>query len=1398
MADRRISELPFGDLTPDSIIPIITNNITSQTTFGVLLSKIPTSSGNGIDTFTTGGTYNEITGVATFTNNTGGTYSVTGFNTYTGSSSIDTFTTGGTYNEITGVATFTNNTGGTYSVTGFSESLWSGGTGLNSLTTKNTNNETNGINSVSIGNFNVANAENSFVEGYGNITGYRAFSGILSGNVVTISDGVDYTSNFTSGSVLLNGVITPYLSVEYIDPDFNIILDIPIPEYSITIDSLAYSPIDKTGFGSVDIGGQQIDDQNYFVELPTLFDVNFLGDVYSSINVSSNNFLTFGGGDSACCLNLPADIPSSIGFGGIFLSTYLDDSSDNDGSICGLYTGFTDSGNTLVVRYEGTYLNDYYINCTTGGTPNLVYNYLFYKDNPSVIDIIIEENPHMGIFNPNSGVSNGIDDTYMATFNGASNTAYRITSVLPVIIPIASTVIDVNDSQNPLATNIMGANSHAGGYRTIALGETSFVYGNESQANGTNTIVLGANITGNTANTTYVDRLNIKTITGGTSTNFLGIDVNGIIVSGSTLPINVVNTSSLFSTGLYQTGYQATGVTYSNFFGAQAGYQATGSGGSNFLGAYAGYQASDAGTSNFIGYEAGQYASSAYISNFIGYRAGRGAGSSMVLNSIGMFAGENATNATYSNFLGYSAGVEATNIYGSNFIGNHAGYRAINASNSNFIGGGAGFLAKGATYSNFMGAAAGYNATGGTYSNLFGYRAGYAGDVYEFGYIGSIGSNNIIIGTNISLPLGATNSINLGGVLFGTNTYSATTGYPSITGQTQGRIGINVVNPTNTLHIYSETNDTSGLRLERLTSSATTSVGQPIGVDASGNVVTISATTGTNGSTPITIVNTSSLFSTGLSGTGYLATGATDSNFFGTLAGSGATIASYSNFFGWNAGYGAKFSSYSNFFGYQAGYLASSAGQSNFLGWNAGYGATSAGQSNFLGYNAGYGATNAYRANFIGYETGQYASAAYEANFIGMWAGRYATNATGSFFVGYQAGQSATNAASSNFIGYNAGQNASAANGSNFIGGSAGLNATSANLSNFIGAGTGEGAKNADKSNFLGYNCGYNATGASRSNFIGSSAGTLGRNATNSNFIGNSAGYNATDASYSNFFGTSAGSGAFYANQSNFIGFGAGYQATNANNSNLLGYYAGYLATGASFSNLFGYNVGYASNTSRSIGSNNIIIGTNISLQSGTTNSINLGGVLFGSGTYAITAGTPSISAQTQGKIGINVVNPLEALHVSGNTLIKGDLTANTISATTYYNLPTSGPLEYSAPLYQAGTADPQAQYAPIDNLIVGQSWTGDNFRDVEFIRTTVGIYYVRVYWKNVTTDGNKLSIMFGDGSVRIEGGKTAGTDINGYTYVKWVFKTYTPAGVLSDDILTGNNGGFFSIKLYN
>ena len=602
----------------------------------------------------------------------------------------------------------------------------------------------------------------------------------------------------------------------------------------------------------------------------------------------------------------------------------------------------------------------------------------------------------------------------------------------------------------------------------------AFVFGSNSLVTGDNSIVLGSNITGTSDNTTYVDYFEIN---------------------------RFKNNSVIFGTFA---GKNATNASNSNFLGTAAGYDATNASNSNFIGDSAGFSATSANQSNFIGKNAGRNATGAYESNFMGYFAGSYTPNAFQSNFIGSFAGYNATSASNSNFFGNSAGAYATASYNSNFLGELAGMYAPNAEHSNFLGNQAGYGATNATRSNFMGINAGNNAinaqgsnfigpvaglyaSGASYSNLFGYAAG-RGDI-----LGSIGSNNIIIGTNISLPSGTTNSINLGGVLFGQNTYSALTDSPSISGQTNGRIGINVVNPSEALHVAGNTL-----------------------INGSLTANTISATTYLNlpNMSPINIISGSSLFSTGLSLTGLNASGVTNSNFFGP---------------------------------------------------SAGYQAANASGSTFIGFQAGYNATNASRSNFLGYQAG--------------WV---ATNATLSTFIGLSAG--------------------------------------------------------------------YNST-----------------NASGSTFIGNSAGLNAPNASYSNFFGSLAG-----------------IVATNANHSNFFGRNAGYQATIASYSNLFGYNVGRG-DVLDSIGSNNIIIGTNISLPSLTTNSINIGGVLFGINTYEITTGIPSISAQTNGRIGINVVNPSEALHVAGNTLINGNLIANTISATTYYNLPVD--VRVTGGTYSAGTA---------------------------------------------------------------------------------------------------------------
>jgi hypothetical protein len=95
------------------------------------------------------------------------------------------------------------------------------------------------------------------------------------------------------------------------------------------------------------------------------------------------------------------------------------------------------------------------------------------------------------------------------------------------------------------------------------------------------------------------------------------------------------------------------------------------------------------------------------------------------------------------------------------------------------------------TESVFLGTEAGKNSISASNSILIGYRAGFASNNSS-----TIGKNNIIIGTNIALSSNRQDSINIGGIIFGTGSYSITTGNPNSTTIVDGKIGINVINPT--------------------------------------------------------------------------------------------------------------------------------------------------------------------------------------------------------------------------------------------------------------------------------------------------------------------------------------------------------------------------------------------------------------------------------------------------------------------------------------------------------------------------------------------------------------------------------------------------------------------------
>ena len=283
------------------------------------------------------------------------------------------------------------------------------------------------------------------------------------------------------------------------------------------------------------------------------------------------------------------------------------------------------------------------------------------------------------------------------------------------------------------------------------------------------------------------------------------LNANGVIAIGGGGGLGTGTDGSVFIGSAF-TGYQAPWSTQSVFIGTGAGQYAVSGSESVFIGWAAGGNTVNAQYSNFFGNRAGR-TTSASFSNFFGQEAGSGATNASYSNFLGRYAGGGATNANRSNFIGPFAGEGATAASYSNFIGDLAGRFATAANNSNFIGPSAGLNATTANNSNFLGGNAGNAAVSASYSNLLGYNAGY-----NIGSL-SIGSNNIIIGTNITLAAQQKDSINLGGIIFATGSYSTTGGNPFSGSVTGARVGIGTSTPAHTLDISGSLRTTSNVQI---------------------------------------------------------------------------------------------------------------------------------------------------------------------------------------------------------------------------------------------------------------------------------------------------------------------------------------------------------------------------------------------------------------------------------------------------------------------------------------------------------------------------------------------------------------------------------------------------------
>ena len=692
------------------------------------------------DMVITGGTYSPSNGVATFTNNSGGTFNVTGFLT----GMTDTYVTGGTYNSSNGITTFTNNSGSTFNVSGFttgSTEVFVTGATYNSNTFTYRNNTG--------GTFNVS---------FNSVTGLTV-DGILSattisGDTIYANDfpQLPYTDNetvevFTSGG-------TGYLRVKDIVS--------------------APSGGTRTFVGNVNVtsglSASTISATTYY-NLPT--DIRVTGGTYSNSTGISTFTNNTGGTFSVSGFSTGTTLPIIVVNTTSLVSTGLTGSGFGapliDNSIfLGVNAGYQSTGTTYSnffgssSGYQATGVtNSNFIGKEAGISANDSDNSNFIGNSAGRSANNSTNSNFIGL-NAGSGASSATGSNFIGNSAG-----YDATGVTSANFIGASAGRNANDSDD---SNFIGREA---GFTAFAVTFSNF----------------------------FGYRAGYQAISS-SSSNFIGNNA-GYQASGAT-------GSNFFG---YNTGYLASDSDDSNFIGPNAGYQASSSSSSNFIGNGAGYQATGATYSNFFGYQAGYDADSSGYSNFIGVYAGSGAKSSVNSNFMGVEAGRNATGVTYSNFFGRKTGEGANDSTYSNFFGDYAGYGAKNSEHSNFIGEQSGYYATGGTYSNFIGYQAGYSskyitnsnfigqgtgngATGATFSNLFGYRTGYSFTNNQ------LGSNNIIIGTNISLPNATANAINIGGVLFGTGTYSATgASSPSITAISGGKIGIGVVTPLETLHV---------------------------------------------------------------------------------------------------------------------------------------------------------------------------------------------------------------------------------------------------------------------------------------------------------------------------------------------------------------------------------------------------------------------------------------------------------------------------------------------------------------------------------------------------------------------------------------------------------------------
>ena len=299
--------------------------------------------------------------------------------------------------------------------------------------------------------------------------------------------------------------------------------------------------------------------------------------------------------------------------------------------------------------------------------------------------------------------------------------------------------------------------------------------------------------------------------------------------------------------GYKRSGINGSGNIFANtYLGAFAGYSVQKGNQNTLLGYNVASQADNLYTSVMIGNEAGKNSTYSSGNVFVGFNSGYNNASFTNYNTyIGFYSGsgfddlqlKGSENVYIGAFAGQRSNTSNTNtsFAGRNtFVGTNSGL-INNNDNNTFIGHNSGSTNGEGNRNTFLGNNSGLSNTSGSGNTFLGVDAGRNN---------RSGFDNVFIGYNAGINLADSANINHS-VALGPQA-RVTASNSLILGDFPMKVGIGNTAPQNKLEITSATTNTSGLRFTNLKSTSTPSTANSLAlsVDANGDVILVPAATG--------------------------------------------------------------------------------------------------------------------------------------------------------------------------------------------------------------------------------------------------------------------------------------------------------------------------------------------------------------------------------------------------------------------------------------------------------------------------------------------------------------------------------------------------------------------------